>query len=45
MKEQKDVKGVLEALYAAAAGGELDEAIESMMLSRKTITFERKSGP
>jgi hypothetical protein len=30
VKEQKDVKGVLEALYAAAAAGELDAALTGL---------------
>ena len=30
VKEQKDVKGVLQALYAAAAAGELDAALTAL---------------
>jgi hypothetical protein len=37
-----DVEGALQALYAAAAGGELDEAIENMMKSKTAKAFESK---
>jgi hypothetical protein len=42
VKALADVDGALQALYAAAAGGELDEAIENMMKARKTAGFESK---
>ena len=44
VKALADVEGALQALYAAAAGGELDEAIENIMKSRKTIGFGSKRG-
>ena len=36
VKEQKEVKGVLEALYAAAAAGELDAGLTALMAKPKT---------
>ncbi|SEN97565.1 hypothetical protein SAMN05216227_103618 [Pseudorhodobacter antarcticus] len=42
VKALADVEGALQALYAAAAGGELDEAIENMMKSKRTTEFESK---
>jgi len=44
VKVLADVEGALQALYAAAAGGELDEAIENMMKSRGAKGFESKRG-
>lgn len=40
VKVLDDVEGALQALYAAAAGGELDEAIENMMKYKTYKTFE-----
>lgn len=42
VKMLAEVEGALQALYAAAAGGELDEAIENMMKSRSTTGFQSK---
>ena len=42
VKALNDVEGALRALHAAAAGGELDEAIENMMKSKKAKAFESK---
>ena len=42
VKAQVDVEEALQALYAATAAGELDEAIESMMKTRKRNGFESK---
>jgi len=41
-----DVEGVLQALYAAAAGGELDEAIENILTLRTTKgSASKRSAP
>lgn len=42
VKALADVEGALQALYAATAAGELDEAIESMMKTREPKGFESK---
>jgi hypothetical protein len=44
VKTLAEVNGALQALYAAAAGGELDAAIEAMMKPRKTGGFESRRG-
>ena len=42
VKALDDVEAALQALYAAAAGGELDEAIENVMKSRAASAFASK---
>lgn len=42
VKALAEIEGALQALYAAAAGGELDEAIENMMKSKTAKVFESK---
>ena len=40
VKVLADVEGALQALYAAAAGGELDNAVENMMNSKTAKAFQ-----
>ena len=42
VKALSEVEGALQALYAAVAGGELDEAVENMATSKKAKVFESK---
>jgi len=42
VKALVDVDGALQALYAAAAGGELDESIENMMKKKGTKGFKSR---
>ena len=42
VKALDDVEAALQALYAAAVGGELDEAIENVMKSRASSAFASK---
>jgi hypothetical protein len=42
VKVLEDVEAALQALYAAAVGGELDEAVESVMKSRTASAFASK---
>ena len=42
VKALEDVEAALQALYAAAVGGELDEAIENVMKSRTASAFASK---
>jgi hypothetical protein len=42
VKALDDVEAALQALYAAAVGGELDEAIENVMKSRAASAFASK---
>jgi hypothetical protein len=42
VKALEDVEAALQALYAAAVGGELDEAIENVMKSRAASAFASK---
>jgi hypothetical protein len=42
VKAPDNVEAALQALYAAAAGGELDEAIDNVMKSRTANTFASK---
>jgi hypothetical protein len=42
VKALDDVEAALQALYAAAVGGELDEAVENVMKSRAASAFASK---
>ena len=42
VKALSEVEGALQALYAAVAGGKLDEAVENMAISKKAKVFESK---
>jgi hypothetical protein len=42
VKALEDVEAALQALYAAAVGGELNEAIENVMKSRMVSAFASK---